>query len=185
MRFALLSLVSGFLVGAAPAVACTPGGLLCPPSDAVVRDYLAMRYGQRIAVRDLTFSIRPFGRPEDKTQRFRVEFRGKATAVEDLMDDASAEEVLAACRLPPDTVRSEPRNFYMVRIVKGAEVSFTGDTAMRGEDGKWVGSADLLTLRNPDGAMVFGLPAGSLRAKPAILGQPSGDAACADLRGRR
>jgi hypothetical protein len=169
-------------LGSAPASAeCTPGGFFCSPSEAVVRAYLDGRY-PTIIIDKLEFSSSRFGSPGDVSQRFRVEFAGTAMLEDDLYRDIPATEIAKACGAKEGVLPQSPQSVYRLSTAKGTAIRFSGDTAMRGEDGKWIGSADLMNYATESGESLFGNTAKDLGPEAAILGLPSGDAYCAVLR---
>ncbi len=169
------------LAGSAATADCKPGGLFCWPSEPVVRAYLAERY-PHIEIRTLKFSSSPFGRPEDTSQRFRVNFEGTAVAKEDLLREAETADVQAGCALPNLAYRNDNLKLLKRQAAKGETVAFVGDTAMSGVDGKWEGGADLLNLKKEDGTSIYGSKESMFEKPFAIIGDESGKAACEEIR---
>jgi hypothetical protein len=183
MRQLPIAIIASMAVaGTAPTshAACTPGGFFCAPSEQVVRDYLAQRYPD-VAIDTLDFTYSRFGRPEDKTQRFRVDFKGEATLKTELLYDAKIEDIQSACGLSAPPALAVDVTIYKVVGKAGDRVSFAGDTAMRGENGAWVGTADLMNYKRPDGSDLFGLRPDWFKTNPIVLGKASGDEYCASL----
>jgi hypothetical protein len=167
--------------GASANEECRPGGLFCFPSETVVRGYLAERY-PHLRVGDLRYRSRPFGQPDDVSQRFRVEFVGTATLLADLYRDIPATEIAKACGAKPEAAPTSGRSVYRVSTPKDAVIRIEGDAAMRGESGRWVGGADMLNMASEAGDGLFGNTAEALGPDAVILGLPTGDSFCAALR---
>jgi hypothetical protein len=169
-----------FTLGAAQAE-CSPGGFFCSPSETVVRTYLDSRY-PAISIESLEFSTSRFGNPGDTSQRFRVNFAGMAVLKDDLFRDIPATEIAKACGAKADILPESPQSVYRLTTPKGTKIRFSGDTAMRGEDGKWVGGADLMNYTTETGDSLYGNTARDLGSEAVILGMPTGDAYCEALR---
>jgi hypothetical protein len=163
------------------ALACVPGGLFCWPSEAVVRDYLAKRY-PTIEVVTLDYRSSPFGKPDDTTQRFRVEFAGTAKVRQDLYDTAGIEDLIAACRLPAGSVPGLATPANKKVVTANTEIKFKGDAALYGENGAWAGSADLLNMESADGKPLYGRPKDGLGDGALILGEGKDEEICAQVR---
>ncbi len=165
-----------------PALACTPGGFFCFPSEADVLADLR-DYNRSIEVVSVKFSTEPFGRPEDKFQRFRVYYEAVGMLKADSLEKAYGEELQKACGLPVDQYPSPAKPIFIRQASKGDEVLITGDIAMVGNDaGEWESGAHLTIVKTMDGVDINGFERAD-QAELAIIGEPSGDAACTALKG--
>ncbi|MGL4238283.1 hypothetical protein [Tabrizicola sp.] len=171
------------LLTTAPALACAPGGSSCRPSEADVLAGLS-HTTPWIEFAGVEFSTKPVGgRPEDTFQSFRIYFQAVGIPKADLLEHIYGDELLKACELPVDQpLPVSDGSIYIKRASRGDEVLIFGDLTLgENEVGEWEVGSYLTGYVTKDGVEFFGLPRAG-QADLAIIGEASGDAACAMLK---
>ncbi len=142
-----------------------------PPKTAVISFFEADDPNLQIDRASFTMQQRYFS--SAGKHRYRIEFKGKATVREDVLDSMDASqwyrEVPGATQTFP--IGSTPK-VYRRQIAAGERVSIEGDCAATHEEGAWRFSAYRLDFLDPSGKALYGRAASRIEGDYVVLGTP-------------
>jgi hypothetical protein len=162
-----------------PEARSAPSGERPPPDADVVTELFAREYGDVVDIEAIEIrNSRLFANPGDKEPRYNVEFDGRASLKQDLLQQANADEWYGECSGARSRFPVGDHPFvYRRTAAAGQEIGLAGDGSFSHERDRWELGGHLLEYRGDSGRL-DGNAASTFGPDAVVIGTPEFDAVC-------